>query len=71
MSKTSKTKNAQSKPNEFIKDKMKNSGKNATSKKQKSMEDSQGVSDFSGTANNAPGDVDRKTRNSNMNQTNF
>jgi hypothetical protein len=71
MSTKSKNKNKKSETNEFIKEKMKNSSKGATSKKQKSLEDSQGVSDFSGGSNNAPADVDRKTRNSNMNQTNF
>lgn len=71
MSGDSKSKKSKSKPNEFIKEKMKNSKERATSKKQKSMEDSQGVSDFSGTGVNAPGEVDHKTRDSNMNQKNF
>lgn len=36
-----------------------------------SMKDSQGVSDFSGSSYNGPGNVDREKTNSNMGQRNF
>lgn len=36
-----------------------------------SMKDSQGVSDFSGSGYNGPGNVDREKTNSNMSQRNF
>ena len=39
--------------------------------KNQSMKDSQGVSDFSGSSYNGPGNVDREKRNSNMSQRNF
>ena len=39
--------------------------------KNQSMKDSQGVSDFSGSAYNGPGNVDKEKRNSNMSQRNF
>lgn len=41
------------------------------SRKNQSMLDSQGVSDFSGSGYNGPGNVDREKRNSNMSQRNF
>lgn len=40
-------------------------------KKNQSMKDSQGVSDFSGSGYNGPGNVDREKTNSNMSQRNF
>jgi hypothetical protein len=40
-------------------------------RKNQSMNDSQGVSDFSGSAYNGPGNVDREKTNSNMSQRNF
>ncbi len=40
-------------------------------RKSQSMQDSQGVSDFSGSSYNGPGNVDREKRHSNMNQRNF
>jgi hypothetical protein len=40
-------------------------------KKNQSMSDSQGVSDFSGSGYNGPGNVDREKTNSNMGQRNF
>lgn len=39
--------------------------------KEQSMKDSQGVSDFSGSAYNGPGNVDREKVNSNMSQRNY
>lgn len=39
--------------------------------KNQAMEDSQGTSDFSGSAYNGPGNVDHEKRNSNMGQRNF
>lgn len=67
----SKDKETKSAPNEFIKEKMKEAGKNNLKREQESMEDSQGVADFSGSGVNAPGNVDHKKRDSNMNQKNF
>ncbi len=40
-------------------------------KKNQSMSDSLGVSDFSGSSYNGPGNVDREKTNSNMSQRNF
>lgn len=40
-------------------------------KKNQSLKDSQGVSDFSGSGYNGPGNVDREKTNSNMSQRNF
>jgi hypothetical protein len=40
-------------------------------RKMQSMNDSQGPSDFSGSAYNGPGNVDREKTNSNMGQRNF
>ncbi|MBA2405381.1 MAG: hypothetical protein H0V66_11465, partial [Bdellovibrionales bacterium] len=40
-------------------------------RKNQSMQDSQGKSDFSGSGYNGPGNVDREKRNSNMGQRNF
>lgn len=41
------------------------------SRRMQSMKDSQGISDFSGSGYNGPGEVDREKRNSNMSQRNF
>ncbi len=51
----------------------KESGKNdfIEAKRQQSLKDSQGVSDFSGSGYNGPGTVDREKTNSNMAQRNF
>ena len=38
---------------------------------EQSMKDSQGISDFSGSSYNGPGNVDREKTNSNMSQRNF
>lgn len=40
-------------------------------RKNQSMQDSQGKSDFSGSAYNGPGNVDHEKTNSNMGQRNF
>ncbi|HXH29273.1 MAG TPA: hypothetical protein VNJ01_00510 [Bacteriovoracaceae bacterium] len=40
-------------------------------KKKQSLKDSQGVSDFSGSGYNGPGNVDREKTNSNMSQRNL
>ena len=41
------------------------------SRTEQSMKDSQGISDFSGSSYNGPGNVDREKTNSNMGQRNF
>ena len=40
-------------------------------RKNQSMKDSQGVSDFSGSGYNGPGNVDHEKRDTNMGQRNF
>lgn len=45
--------------------------KELLARKNQSMNDSQGVSDFSGSGYNGPGNVDREKTNSNMSQRNF
>ena len=39
--------------------------------RQESLKSSQGVSDFTGSGYNGPGNVDREKRNSNMSQRNY
>lgn len=50
---------------------LKNESNDFMKKKNQSMSDSQGVSDFSGSGYNGPGNVDREKVNSNMSQRNF
>jgi hypothetical protein len=66
--------------NDFARENMKRNFLNDTipskddsfiTQKEQSMIDSQGVSDFSGSGYNGPGNVDREKTNSNMSQRNF
>jgi hypothetical protein len=68
----SKVKKSSSSPQKFNqKDKGSKTQENFIDRKNQSFKDSQGNSDFSGSAYNGPGNVDHEKRNSNMNQRNF
>lgn len=59
------------KKNFFQKDTSRENLEESINRTEQSMKDSQGISDFSGSSYNGPGNVDKEKTNSNMSQRNF